>query len=312
MGPSPVRSLRSACFRAAPPIAAVLGLLALLTGCGDGKAVAGRDAAGPRRGPDIATTVDSALFTVDCDLSHSAPDDPIVYPGRPGASHLHDFFGAEGTDAESTAASLRGGPTSCEDRDDTAAYWVPAVFDGATKVAPRRVRAYYRAAPGSDVREVQVLPPGLEMVQGDMHRPAGDWPDVDAVGWGCGFRPKALHHRPPGDCTVDSPVTLRLVFPDCWDGEHVRSADHRSHLARSTDGRCPASHPVAILQVQLSVQYPVWRSTPGSASPDAAGLTLASGGWEGTHGDVLNAWDPDRLTRQTDLCVRAMANCTIG
>ncbi|QXC63008.1 DUF1996 domain-containing protein [Aquihabitans sp. G128] len=296
------------------PWVALAGLVLGVAACGDGRPVgeAGGEPGAVRRGPHIAATIDSALFTVDCTLSHSAPDDPIVYPDQPGRSHLHDFFGAEGTDAASTAANLRGGPTSCEDQEDTASYWVPALFDGPTKVRPTFVRAYYRAAPGADVTEVQALPPGLEMIQGDMHRMAGDWPDVDQVGWGCGLRPKRLHHVPPGNCTVASPVTLRLVFPDCWDGEHVASADHRSHLARSTRGRCPASHPVPILQVQLSVQYPVWEPTSVAASPRAGDLTLASGGWEGSHGDVLNAWDPARLEHQTDLCIRAMANCTIG
>ncbi len=43
-------------------------------------------------------------FVAKCLYSHSAPDDPIVWPGRPGRSHLHDFYGATGTNAGSTAA----------------------------------------------------------------------------------------------------------------------------------------------------------------------------------------------------------------
>ena len=41
-------------------------------------------------------------FFTDCLPSHRAPDDPIVYPKQPGASHLHDFFGNETTNAFST------------------------------------------------------------------------------------------------------------------------------------------------------------------------------------------------------------------
>ncbi len=33
-------------------------------------------------------------FVVECEPSHAAPDDPIVRPGQPGMSHLHQFFGA--------------------------------------------------------------------------------------------------------------------------------------------------------------------------------------------------------------------------
>ena len=46
-------------------------------------------------------------FTTDCFPSHRAPDDPIVFPGQPGASHSHDFFGNTTTDASSTYASMR-------------------------------------------------------------------------------------------------------------------------------------------------------------------------------------------------------------
>ena len=45
-------------------------------------------------------------FLVECDYSHMAEDDPIVYPGAPGASHLHVFFGNTSTNANSTVKSL--------------------------------------------------------------------------------------------------------------------------------------------------------------------------------------------------------------
>ena len=295
---------------------AALVCLVVAGGCGDGAPVPGsaRTAAvpGPRHGPTIATTVDSAVFTVDCLFSHRVPDDPIVHPGQPGASHLHDFFGATGTDASSTTASLRGGGTTCEDHDDTAAYWVPALVDGATPVRPDFARAYYRAAVGADAAAVRALPPGLQLIVGDAQASAGQWAPTDQVGWGCGLRPRRLHRTPPQNCTVSASLTLRLVFPDCWDGRHVTSADHRSHLARSRRGRCPPTHPVAIVQVQVSVAYPVWRPTALSPSPRAAELVLASGGWQTTHGDVWNTWGQDRLQHQTDLCIRVLANCTIG
>src|SRR4051812_16186582 len=286
-------------------------LVASLASCGQGGTATGSADPSPRRGPDIAETVDSALFTVDCNFSHRAPDDPIVHPGEPGASHMHDFFGAEGTDAYSTAALLRGGPTTCEDEQDTASYWAPALYDGTKPVDATYLRAYYRAAPGADAVHIHVLPPGMQLLAGDSHAMPGHWTSTRIAGWGCGLRPRHLHHRPPGNCTVNSPVTLELVFPDCWDGHHVQSADHVSHVAYSRAGRCPASHPVPILQVQMSILYPVWNQRWGP-SPRAEDLTLASGSWETTHGDFFNAWDPARLRHQTDLCIRTLANCTIG
>lgn len=291
---------------------AVLALVAAsISSCGIGDDESG---ARPLRvGPTVASTQDSAVFTVDCGFSHRDADDPIVHPGAPGASHVHDFFGAEGTDADSTAASLSGGRTSCEDPDDTAAYWAPALFDGDVPVEPIRLRAYYRAAVGADVRELRTPPAGLELIAGDMHRSAGDWPPIEQVGWACGFRPKRYVRTPPRNCTPRSPVNLRLVFPDCWNGRDLRSADHESHVAYSANGWCPASHPVPIVQIQISIEYPVWGPGRGRpASPDAANLMLASGRFEGSHGDFLNSWDPKRLDHLTTLCIRAVANCTIG
>src|SRR3954452_17242164 len=53
------------------------------------------------------------FFATLCPFSHQAPDDPIVYPGQPGKSHLHTFFGNATTDASSSYDSLRAGATTC-------------------------------------------------------------------------------------------------------------------------------------------------------------------------------------------------------
>src|SRR5918998_2174205 len=68
-------------------------------------------------------------FIAGCPASHRAPDDPIIAPGEPGASHLHEFFGNRTADAFSTASSLRSGATNCQPRSDRSAYWVPVMFD---------------------------------------------------------------------------------------------------------------------------------------------------------------------------------------
>ena len=39
----------------------------------------------------------SGSFVTQCDFSHRLPDDPIVFPGQPGASHSHDFTGNRST-----------------------------------------------------------------------------------------------------------------------------------------------------------------------------------------------------------------------
>jgi Domain of unknown function (DUF1996) len=54
-----------------------------------------------------------AVWSVKCNLSHQAPDDPIVLPARPGASHLHDFFGNVSVNASTTTASLARAASTC-------------------------------------------------------------------------------------------------------------------------------------------------------------------------------------------------------
>ena len=55
----------------------------------------------PHASPD---TVGAFRFT--CLSGQLLKDDPIVYPGQPGKSHLHAFFGNTGINANSTATSI--------------------------------------------------------------------------------------------------------------------------------------------------------------------------------------------------------------
>src|SRR5881396_1703219 len=70
-------------------------------------------------GPILAS---GGRFTTDCAFSHRLPDDPIVKPALPGASHSHDFFGNATTNAFSTYDSLRAGSTTCDREQDAAGY----------------------------------------------------------------------------------------------------------------------------------------------------------------------------------------------
>jgi hypothetical protein len=47
-----------------------------------------------------------------CRFSHQDADDPTVFPGQAGKSHLHTFFGNTTTGAASTYESLRAAATT--------------------------------------------------------------------------------------------------------------------------------------------------------------------------------------------------------
>ena len=75
--------------------------------------------------PAHADATTKGGFVVTCRYSHTAQDDPIVYPGQPGASHSHDFFGNESTNAGSTYQTMVEGTSNCGVGRDTAGYWIP-------------------------------------------------------------------------------------------------------------------------------------------------------------------------------------------
>jgi hypothetical protein len=241
-------------------------------------------------------------FVVECTWSHRGADDPIVHPGHPGASHMHDFFGSEQTDSSSTADSLLGTASTCQTHAaDTAAYWVPTLYDGERPVEPGRLFAYYRRpSAATNERPVRAFPFGLVMVAGDMSATAPQ--PTEVVAWHCGASP--LVSSAPKRCTQDAPLALRVVFPSCWDGEHLDSADHRSHMAYGTPGGCPTSHPVVLPELVMDVAY--------DFVADPAGLRLASGGVLTGHADFVDAWAPEALDALVGSCLDRGDGCGIA
>lgn len=243
---------------------------------------------------------DVGQFVAECDFSHSAPVDPIVYPGEPGASHLHDFFGSRDVVADSTGDSLLGSPTTCDLAADSASYWSPAVFVDGVKIDPILATAYYRAAVGVDGSKVVAFPTGLAMIAGDQSSTSSQ--STEIVGWVCGGSSRRSSDLPV--CAKDTPLRLEITFPDCWNGEDLDVPGHRRHLHYSQDGACPNSHPVTLPQLTVAVTYPL--------SGEIFGLRLASGEPHTAHADFLNAWDPDRLETEVELCIRRNVVCGIS
>lgn len=239
-----------------------------------------------------------ALFAVRCGFSHAAADDPIVWPARPGRSHRHDFFGHRRTDAHSTAARLAaGGGTTCDHPGDTAAYWAPSLRRRGRALRPLAADAYYRVAPGVAPAAVRAYPLGLAMLAGDpfTRRPL----PRQVVAWGCGSGPAVSSGFPT--CPPGRPLTLRVTFPDCWDGRRLDSPGHRAHVAHSQRRGCPPSHPVALPRLTLVIWYP--------HTGPAGSLSLSSGGPHTAHADFLNAWRPGALAREVR-CLRRGVVCS--
>jgi hypothetical protein len=246
-------------------------------------------------------------FFSDCLFSHSAPDDPIVRPGLPGASHPHEFFGNTSTDARSSLQSLLAHGTTCMRKADTAAYWVPALYRNGHIVKPLEALIYYRIR---SIDQVHPFPPGLKIVAGNAGANAAQ--PTRIVFWNCAyptgpFRPSAsipeCSRRRAGMVgrRLTGYLRLNINFPDCWDGKRLDSSDHRSHMAYSSRLRCPASHPVKVPGLRLTVAYPI---------RGGAGLALASGGVYSGHADFFNAWKQGELKRLVEACAAEKRRCS--
>jgi hypothetical protein len=250
-------------------------------------------AVGAAAGPDSGKRGNSALhgrvgwFAVACRFSHRNQDDPIVFPRRRGRSHDHTYFGNRSTNAFSTPASLRNAArTTCDLGEDTAAYWAPTLFLGGRPIEPRGAVVFYVRRTFDDV---DPFPAGLKMIAGNAI--ARSPQSLRVTSWMCGYGRERSSTVPTCLGGRYSDLRLRVRFPDCWDGDRLDSADHKRHMAYSTAGRCPGSHPVEVPAITLVIYYGV------AGGRDAE---LASGGQFSAHADFVNAWDQRTLAALVD------------
>lgn len=277
----------------------------VVAGCGGGRSESAALPVGPDRaiaGPQGRV----GQFVVECGFSHYLADDPIVHPGDPGGSHLHQFFGSTIASAASGETDMLAGGTTCDQHLDTASYWTPVLVDGdGVPIEPTGAVAYYRAGPDIDPATVVPYPLGLMMVAGD-HTALEPQP-LSLVAWSCGVG-SARSATPPA-CSASSSLRMTVTFPDCWNGDDLRSpivSEPKRHVAYSAAGECPPTHPVSIPQLQLAIDYP---PVPASWLDD---LALSSGDILTGHADFWNVWDPDKLEREVTHCIHRDLSCGIS
>jgi Domain of unknown function (DUF1996) len=260
----------------------------------------------------VKTTTSTIGWLLRCDYSHSGSDDPIMMPGMPGMSHLHDFFGNKSTNAASTLASMEKAGSTCGTAADTAGYWAPALLVNGRIVPPTQTsqQIYYRFKYAADVKVVP-LPQDLRVVVGDMHaRTVAANPALRSAAsggkgiyWECDGN-TAKHYTLPPSCSRGI-ILENVQFPSCWDGKlsHGKGAlNDNAHLAYAPDGgRCPSGFPIAMPRISLKVKYTVGKV--GSV------VTLSSGPATSAHADFWNTWQPAALRFLVDKCINAHISC---
>lgn len=293
----------------------------------------------PSAAPDVV-----GAFRFLCSPGHLSYDDPIVYPGEPGKSHLHQFFGNTLADAHSTYESLRkSGDSTCNNRLNRSAYWMPAMMNGRGKVVkPHHFNVYYKRLPdsspecagrdGEPEQKCVAIPRGLRFIFGhDMLNKSGE---KTGKGYFNCKGPSAKPGRYPDivtaaqNCPPGNQLGALIRAPDCWDGRNLDSADHRSHVAYKKYGndgkaRCPESHPYIIAAFTLSAWYETDETLDrsGTWDPDNPSWHLSSDYMPGMkpskpgstfHTDWFGAWDDEALALWTEHCINKMLNCSGG
>lgn len=249
-------------------------------------------------------------FVVECDSVKFAQVDPIVAPGKKKSAHMHEFFGNADVTPGTTTADLVAEPQSsidCSDKNDKSAYWAPAVFQNGKRQKAEAFKAYYK----STSTDSQPMPLGLRMIAGDAHATKNQ---PSRVGW---YEQERSNDLTPNTELTNTrgksamikrgqsdAIVLRINFPNCWDGKHLDSPDHQSHVAYYDEGagKCPKSHPVKIPQLTTFTRYEVQGGT---------GFKLASGPWYTFHQDFWNAWSPAQMDELNQRCIVDEMNCRI-
>jgi len=293
----------------------------------------------PAESPD-----DVGAFRMLCNAGKIIKDDPVVYPGQPGVSHLHVVWGNQGMDANSTYQSLRTtGTTSCGDPNapvNRTAYWMPAMLDGVGNVVlPDLIQNYYKQIPAGTAecqRRATAcigLPNGIKYVYGwNPVTHSGGPNDINSMDyWAFKFvcwTDDQGHEAIPGSyhtiadivaagCPAGAKLVILFAGPGCWDGKNLDTPDHRSHLSygtAETGGQiCPADHPYLIAAWQGQVHFTTdanftagkWHLSSDDMVPGApAGSTL--------HFDYAEGWSPTVKQTWQKYCIDAHKTCSSG
>jgi hypothetical protein len=192
--------------------------------------------------------------------------------------------------------------SSCKPLEDHSAYWIPSLYETGKVVEPEQVVVYYGSLLKDKTRTVP-MPQGMRMIAGDAKRQVAT--PLGAVNqFYCAGGPQDGKERSTdGNWPVCDGGTLHftLRFPDCWDGLHLDSPNHKDHVSFGVNGACPTTHPVAVPALTFSIAYPT--------SGTKAGFQLSSGLASSMHGDAFFAWDETAMASRVKNCVVQVAQC---
>lgn len=281
-------------------------------------------------------------FRFECGPGQVIADDPVVYPGKPGRSHVHQFYGNVLTNANSTYASQRAsGMSTCGSQMNRSGYWIPAMISGNRVLRPDVVVIYYKREPKSsqycdpqsaNYRGICVsIPNGLRFIFGyDM---ISSTVTTGGITFTClddsnPSRPVRAGTAQSSDmvtavkgCQVGDLLNMNIDAPLCWDGVNLDTPNHRSHTRNTeANGKCPSTHPYYMTHFTLKSFYRVDANlnTSGTWAPGQNTWYLSSDIMFGMtprrpgttfHADYFEAWNNRVKKAWTDNCIDKFYSC---
>lgn len=288
--------------------------------------------------PVTAAPDNQGAFRFVCEPGQISYDDPVVFPNQPGKSHLHQWYGNTLANGKSTYNSLRTtGESTCVNILNRSAYWMPAMLDGTGNVVrPDFISIYYKRLPeNSPLCTIQgkacvPLPRGLRYVFG--YNMMGDNPLRHGY-FNCqGPTAKPGSYPLLGDaalnCGPGNQLGAVIAAPECWDGIHLDSPDHRSHMGypkwnERGQLKCDDDHPYIVPTFTLGAWYetgsaPVgkpgsvstWSLSSDSMNMDGKMVQMPAG--TTFHADWFGAWDDEAMAAWMAGCINALKSCNDG
>lgn len=261
-------------------------------------------------------------------------DDPVLFPGQPGKSHLHQPWGNADFTAFTTPESLQASAaTDCNDTPyslNRSLYWQPAlVHDSGVAIQPDLIAVYYKRAsrtspactPGSAryMGQCVTLPNQIRFIFG--------WNSLDptakfeGASWYCtggsGRHFKDLDSVWADGCKAGDTLVANTIAPNCWNGKDRDAADHRSHMAYPSYGdwgylKCPASHPFVIPQQENKAMWTVTFDMPNRVGLPSDHMLPGAKRGETLHADYIETWDARAKAMWVDNCIDKGLSCSGG
>lgn len=270
-------------------------------------------------------TVNGGQNRTACEFSHFAYDDPLVHPNKPGAAHLHMFFGNTDVNAFSSYRTLiDSGSGTCNGQElNRTGYWVPAMFDGNGNVRiPERIVVYYKGE-GLARDNAEVYPEGAAMiasqninaVSNSQGGAQGKFSFVCSNQYSGPSEP-ASNTMPicDGDRFVQptqeySVLEMNVKFPQCWNRQDASNIDNWLLPTRGGwyDSDCPPWATLPNLEYFVNYKVEAGETTEGwylSSDVNMQDYTRTGSGGKSIHGDWWGGWNKEINQIWIDNCVK--------